>query len=118
VIIARGKIRADGRPDSLRARAADHNAVIITAKEADAETIRHRVADIPAVKSVAVVGTVDGVTKLCAYPKSGKPIATGIADIVRGDGLPVQEIFVEQGSLDDVFWDMTASDSAPGAGRA
>jgi ABC-2 type transport system ATP-binding protein len=118
VIIARGRIRADGRPDTLRARAANHNAVVITAREADAEAIRRRIANIPEVKSVVVVGTVDGISKLCAYPKSGNPIATGVADIVRNDSLPVQEIFVEQGSLDDVFWDMTASGSAPGAGRA
>jgi len=118
VIIARGKIRADGRPDSLRARAGNHNAVVITAKDADAETVRRRIANIPDVKSVALVGTVDGITKLCAYPKSGRPIATGVADLVRKDSLPIQEMFVEQGSLDDVFWDMTASGPAPGAGRA
>jgi hypothetical protein len=51
-------------------------------------------------------------------PKRGKPIATEVADLVRTAGLPVQEIFVEQGSLDDVFWDMTAADSAGKDGRA
>ena len=118
VIIARGRIRADGRPDSLRARATNHNSVVITAKETDAHAIRRRIANIAAVKSVAIVDTIDGISKLRAYPKSGKPIATDVADVVRKDGLPVQEIFVEQGSLDDVFWDMTAADSAQGVSRA
>src|SRR3546814_17673972 len=33
VIIARGKIRADARPDALRARAANHNSVLIRSGE-------------------------------------------------------------------------------------
>lgn len=118
VIIARGKIRADGRPDSLRARAANHNAIVVTAEAADAETVRRHIANIPDVKSVDLVGTTDGIAKLRAYPKRGKPVATAVADVVRRDALPVREIFVEQGSLDDVFWDMTAADAAPGVGRA
>lgn len=116
VIIARGKIRADGRPDQLRARAANHNAVVITAADADAESIRRRVENLAEVKSVDMVGAVDGIAKLRAYPKSGKVLATQVAEVIRNGDLPVQEIFVEQGSLDDVFWDMTAADDGR-AGR-
>ena len=118
VIIARGKIRADGRPDTLRARAANHNSVVITTQEKDGESVRRRIANLPDVRSVSIVGTVDGVSKLQAIPKSGRPIATAVADLVRTNALPVQEIFVEQGSLDDVFWDMTASDAPKGSARA
>lgn len=118
VIIARGKIRADARPDALRARAANHNSVLITAPHKEAESIRRRIANLANVKTVDAIGTVDGITKLRVSPKRGKPIATDVADLVRSAALPVQEIFVEQGSLDDVFWDMTAADSAGGDGRA
>ena len=51
-----------------------------------------------------------------AYPKSGKALTTQLAEVIRKGDLPVQEIFVEQGSLDDVFWDMTAADAGK-AGR-
>lgn len=118
VIIARGKIRADARPDALRARAANHNSVLITAPHKDAEAIGRRIANLAAVKAVDAIGTVDGITKLRVSPKRGTPIATDVADLVRSAALPVQEIFVEQGSLDDVFWDMTAAGSAGGDGRA
>ena len=118
VIIARGKIRADGRPDTLRARAANHNSVLITTPQKDAETVRRRIANLPDVKAVEIIGTVDGISKLRVLPKRARSIATDVADLVRSATLPVQEIFVEQGSLDDVFWDMTAADSRPGAGRA
>jgi hypothetical protein len=80
--------------------------------------VRRQIANIPEIKAVDVVGTTNGIAKLRAYTKSGKPAATAVADIVRNNALPVQEIFVEQGSLDDVFWDMTATGPAPGAGRA
>jgi ABC-2 type transport system ATP-binding protein len=118
VIIARGKIRADGRPDTLRARAANHNSVLITTPQKDAETVRRRLANLPDVKAVEIIGTVDGISKLRVLPKRARSIATDVADLVRSATLPVQEIFVEQGSLDDVFWDMTAADSRPGAARA
>lgn len=118
VIIARGKIRADARPDALRARAANHNSVLITAPHKDAEAIGRRIANLAAVKAVDAIGTVDGITKLRVSPKRGTPIATDVADLVRSAALPVQEIFVEQGSLDDVFWDMTAAGSAGGDDRA
>jgi ABC-2 type transport system ATP-binding protein len=118
VIIARGKIRADARPDALRARAANHNSVLITALQKDADGIGKRIINLPGVKTVEAIGTVDGITKLRASPKRGEPIATEVADLVRSAGLPVREMFVEQGSLDDVFWDMTAADSAGRDSRA
>ena len=118
VIIARGKIRADARPDALRARATNHNSVLITALQKDADGIGKRVTNLPGVKAVETIGTVDGITKLRASPKRGRPIATEVADLVRSAGLPVREMFVEQGSLDDVFWDMTAADSAGKDSRA
>ncbi len=118
VIIARGKIRADGRPDTLRAQAANHNSILITALQKDAETIRRRIANLADVKMAEIIGTVDGVSKLRISPKRAKSIATDVADLVRSAALPVQEIFVEQGSLDDVFWDMTMGRSGDGANRA
>lgn len=109
VIIARGRIRADDRPDRLRAQATNHNSIVITANDADAKAVRSRLIRIPNVRSVDTVASVDGVSRLRVLPKGAHPIATSVAEIVRTDNLPVREIFVEQGSLDDVFWDMTAS---------
>lgn len=118
VIIARGRIRADGRPDTLRSRAANHNAVVITVSDGDAQKIRHKLESLAEVKSVDIVETSDGLSKLRAYPKAGKILATQVAGIIRGGDIPVQEIFVEQGSLDDVFWDMTAADAGKAGSRA
>ena len=118
VIIARGKIRADARPDTLRARAANHNSVLVTVPQKDADGIAKRINNLPTVKAVDTVGTVDGITKLRVLPKRGKAIAAEIGDFVRSGGLSVQEMFIEQGSLDDVFWDMTAADSAGRGQRA
>lgn len=118
VIIARGRVRADGRPDTLRARAANHNSVLITALQKDAEMIRRRIANLPDVKTSEIIGTVDGVSKLRISPKRAKSIATDVADLVRSAALPVREIFVEQGSLDDVFWDITVANPGGGSGRA
>lgn len=109
VIIARGRIRADDRPDRLRAQAMNHNSIVITAADGDAKSVRNRIIRIPEVQSVDTVASVDGISRLRVLPRAAQSIATAVTEVVRSDSLPVQEIFVEQGSLDDVFWDMTAS---------
>ena len=111
VIIAKGRIRADSRPESLRARATNHNSVLIAARQEDAESVRQQVANVPDVKSVEILRVEDGIARLRAAPRQGKPIATAIAELARSRDIAIQEFFVEQGSLDDVFWDMTATGS-------
>ena len=118
VIIARGRVRADARPDALRAQAVNHNSVLITALQKDAEAIRRRIDNLADVKTAEIIATVDGISKLRISPKRAKSIATDVADLVRSQALPVREIFIEQGSLDDVFWDMTVAHPTGGADRA
>ena len=108
VIIARGRIVADARPDELKRRSRHHNAVRLTVNANLQPKLQPMLADLPGVRSVEVVGAVNGVASLLAVPDSGREIGHQVADLVRRSGLEVDEIVVEQGRLDDVFRDLTS----------
>lgn len=106
LIIARGRILADGKPAELQARSRFHNAVRLSlprAQEAAAiEALRH----LP----VAGIETVeDGEGRaLLLLPQGGEPILTAVADIARSHRFDIYGLRVERGRLDDVFRAITA----------
>ena len=108
VIIAKGKLRTDAKPDALRAQATNHNAVLITMAAKDAEPIKAKLEGLPDLRTIEVAREEGGLVHLRVIPQPGHQIAARLGELVREQSLPVQELFVEQGSLDDVFWDMTA----------
>jgi ABC-2 type transport system ATP-binding protein len=110
IVIARGRIRADAKPDALRARAENHNAVLITADKAKEAAIRKRISGLPDIRETKVLDRLDGAVRFRVLPVEGRPIATQIAELVKQEQLPVRDMFVEQGSLDDVFWNITRED--------
>jgi ABC-2 type transport system ATP-binding protein len=107
VIIANGRLLADGTPEELVARAPDHNAVIITVDKAKADAVEKSLRAIKEVKSVKAAKQADGTCRFRVKPKKGKLIATDVAGIVRARKIPVREMFVERGALDDVFRSIT-----------
>ena len=109
VIIARGRIRADGRPGDLRARAPDHNAVLLTADASDADALRTGVAAIPEVRNIEILERWDDHVRLRIFPEAGKSIASQINELIEAHDMHVRELFVAQGSLDDMFWEITKS---------
>jgi ABC-2 type transport system ATP-binding protein len=109
VIIARGRVVADARPDELKRRSRHHNAVRVTANANLLPKLQTMLADLPGAASVEPAGAVNGVATLLVYPEAGRPIVHEVGDLVRRTGLEVDEISVEQGRLDDVFRDLTSA---------
>jgi ABC-2 type transport system ATP-binding protein len=109
VIIARGRVVADARPDELKRRSRHHNAVRVTANANLLPKLQAMLADLPGAASVEPAGAVNGVATLLVYPEAGRPIVHEVGDLVRRTGLEVDEISVEQGRLDDVFRDLTSA---------
>lgn len=107
VIIARGRIRADGRPSELRSRAPDHNAVLLTANESDAGALRESISAIAGVRNVETLDQRDGQVRMRVFPKNGGSIGTQIGELIQVREFRIHELFVEQGSLDDMFWEIT-----------
>lgn len=112
VIIARGRIRADGRPSDLRSRAPDHNAVLLTADESDIGALQESISAIAGVRNIETLDQRDGQVRLRVFPKHGETIGTQIGELIQARDLRISELFVEQGSLDDMFWEITADGDA------
>ena len=106
VIIAQGRIVADGTPDQLEARSRHHNAVrLVLAKDGfDAASALMR---LPGVASVEEIDDDDG-PALMIFPKNGRPIVAEVSDLVRTAQWPLKALTLERGRLDDVFRAITS----------
>lgn len=110
VIIARGKVVADGTPGELRARSKYHNAVVMCVKPpagASAKAMADEVGRVSGVADVETDHSGDGLVRLTAVPKNGRSIVAEVGQFARGKGWEVRELHVEPGRLDEVFREIT-----------
>ncbi|MCC7426070.1 MAG: ABC transporter ATP-binding protein [Alphaproteobacteria bacterium] len=112
VIIARGRVLADGTPEELMARSRHHNAVILTLADAVAAEAEGALRTLPGVATIERASAGAGNTVLAVFPSAGKPIAGRISDLFAERKWQAQEIKVERGRLDDVFRAITLSRAA------
>jgi len=108
VIIAHGRLLADGTPVELAQRSRHHNAVRIgIAGGADAN-IRAELTVLPGVAGVEPVKDAAG-EGLIVLPRDGRPVVGEIADLARNRGWMITCLQVERGRLDDVFREITSA---------
>jgi ABC-2 type transport system ATP-binding protein len=103
IIIARGRILADGTPTELAARSRYHNAVRVGLPAAGTDpTIAAGLAGLAGIASIerASDGEGDG---LWLFSRDQRPIIAEVAELVRARGWMVTGIRAERGRLDDVF---------------
>ena len=112
IIIAHGRILADGTPAELAQRSRHHNAVRLgIAGGADAN-VRAELAALPGVAAVEPAGGAAG-DGLIVFPHGGHPVVGEIADLARNRGWTITGLQVERGRLDDVFREITTAPLEP-----
>jgi ABC-2 type transport system ATP-binding protein len=107
VVIARGRVVADARPDELKRRSRYHNAVRLTLNANVAPRVEQLLRELPGVQAVEIVGKVNGVATLIVLPRAGAEIVRPVDEVVQRERIVVDEFAVEQGRLDDVFRELT-----------
>lgn len=108
IIIAHGRILADGAPAQLAERSRHHNAVRIgITGDADPQ-IRAQLAALPGVAAVEPAGGADS-HELIVFPHGGRPVVGEVADLARDRGWTMTGLRVERGRLDDVFREITTA---------
>ncbi len=107
VVIARGRVVADGTPEELRRRSRYHHAVRITLPTDRVPLVSHAVSGLPEVAGIEPTGAVNGVATLRILPRDGGDIAPLVGERLRAGNLAVDELVVEEGQLDDVFRELT-----------
>ncbi|MBM3554901.1 MAG: ABC transporter ATP-binding protein [Alphaproteobacteria bacterium] len=114
VIIAGGKVVADGTPAELAARSRYHHAAILTIFESPAAASAS--AALAALPGVAVVEPYDarkGVIGFTVLARPGAEVLDTVAELARKSDWEVEELRAERGHLDEVFRSITL-----GAGRS
>lgn len=106
VVIAHGRLLADGTPDQLEAGSRYHQAVTVALEQpVDSQPLLA----LPGVDAVEV--RPDG-HLLTVVAKPGEVIFPAVGQYAQDHGWPVRELSVERGRLDEVFRRLTAEDAA------
>jgi ABC-2 type transport system ATP-binding protein len=106
VVIANGRLVADGTPLELERRSRYHQAVTLVSDEAlDAEALG-------ALPGVAAVERNAREHSLTLLAEPGQVIFPQVSELIRQRGWAVRELDVERGRLDEVFRNLTRGDAA------
>ncbi|HKM70511.1 MAG TPA: ATP-binding cassette domain-containing protein [Stellaceae bacterium] len=106
IIIAHGRILADGTPAELAERSRHHNAVRLGVVSGADARVRAELARLPGVAAVEAVSDSEG-EALMIFPDGPRPVVANVADLARAHGWEVTGLRVERGRLDDVFREIT-----------
>jgi ABC-2 type transport system ATP-binding protein len=115
IIIARGRIVADGTPGALEARSARHNGVVVVAGADSRMRLKPLLASLSGVASV-----IDEPNGLFVQALDGRPIFEEVRALIRQRSIDVREVRPERGQLEDVFRSVTiggADGTTAGAAR-
>ncbi len=107
IIINNGEIVADETPDKLKERSKFYGAVRIGIKRPDKAIEKTFFEAIPDVRKVEEEEAPAALQRFLVLPVKGKQISQKILERVNAQHLRVEEMFVEEGRLDEVFRTIT-----------
>lgn len=107
IVIARGRVLADGTPEALEKRSRWHHAVSVVTAAGEVPRLKALWNAHPAVAEFEVAEGEEGLAMLTAFPRGGAPMLAELGRIAREAGVRIDEIREERGRLDEVFRDIT-----------
>lgn len=112
IIIADGKIVADGTPAELEAKSQYHNAVTLTIQTANhtAAQVRQILLNLSGIQRLEPLEESETCLSYCLFPKDKQQIMGEIGHVVRQQQWEVKELHADKGHLDEVFRAITTSD--------
>lgn len=102
VIIANGKLLADGTPAELEAKSRYNHAVTVRL-----ESDLNIESQLKALTGVAAVERNPQEHEFIVFPEPGKSLLHDVQHLANRENWPLQALFVEKGRLDDVFRTVT-----------
>ena len=103
LIIANGKIVADGTPAELESKSQYHQAISVTLT--DSHDLVSDLETVPGIASVEV--SEDNSLVYTIFAEGGSSIFSQISEIAKEKQWPISEFHVERGQLEDVFRSVT-----------
>ncbi|MFN4088015.1 MAG: ABC transporter ATP-binding protein [Alphaproteobacteria bacterium] len=114
VIIAGGRVVADGTPAELAHRSRHFNAVTVVVPADAADMVRTGLKSLETVEDVETdmrAGTV----RLIAIPRDRRPIFSNVNQLLQAHAWPVLEVRTQAGDLEEVFRTITTGSAEPPA---
>ena len=118
IIIDRGQIVANGTPQELKAKSDAAGAVTVSLLDADAETVTQKLQELSATKETRVLSNADGRLVVRCLPNKDQVNGTysrAVAELAQRENWRLEELRTEEGRLDDVFRNITLSETNKGA---
>jgi ABC-2 type transport system ATP-binding protein len=108
MVIAKGRVLADGTPAELEARSRYHNAVYLRAASPLPQPLVAALSALPGVASIEPAGRQHELG-LYVIPAAGNTfdLLPAVRDLVARQGVTLDELRLERGRLDGVFRDIT-----------
>jgi ABC-2 type transport system ATP-binding protein len=107
IVIAHGRVVADGTPAELEARSRWHNAVSVVLAASKVAAAREAIGKLPHVAAIEEIEGEQNLVCVVAFPRNGQPIIADISQLARKGEYGIEEIRVERGRLDEVFRSIT-----------
>lgn len=107
LIIAEGKVVADGTPAELEARSAIHNAVTLTVHGDIVDIAIEHLSKVDGVKSVERHAQIGSDVRLRIIPGKDQPILKDIHQVTQKNNWEIKELYLERGRLEDFFRSIT-----------
>jgi ABC-2 type transport system ATP-binding protein len=107
LIIARGKIVAQGSPDELRKKVRERSRVVVEAR-GPAKDVGEKLRRAPFVAGAEAAEIGEGWTRALVTPKAGQDIREQLAILAHGESWLVRQIGHENASLEQFFVQVTA----------
>ncbi len=107
LIIAGGKLTADGTPRDLEARSPYHNSVSLRVTGAAPNQIKDAFSNMSDIGGIEEEQLENDTTAWRIRPSKGQSIVAKVSDVAQRHGWHVEELHVHRGRLDDVFRQLT-----------
>ena len=116
LIIARGKLLADGTPTELMTRADDHNTIELVTSADQADALQQALTGLSGVASVdSAVSPSDPSSQLVRLrPHDGANLLDAVNALISERNLPVQQLHMQQGKMEQLFRQLTTTDREAG----
>jgi ABC-2 type transport system ATP-binding protein len=108
MVIAKGRVLADGTPGELEARSRYHNAVYLRAAAPLPPPILAALAALPGVAAVEPAGRAHDLG-CYVLPADRRDLLPAVRELAAKQGLVLDELRLERGRLDGVFRDITTA---------
>ena len=115
MIIDQGKVKADGKPEELRAKDPDSGTFTVTISGLPGSGIRSELEKLSGASSVAEIKATDVSlhARITPSKSGGGQLGEQIFKLCQERNLTLQELAAEQGRLDNMFHALTMPDTAP-----